>query len=87
MTDGGLKWLSESFKLCSPLNKTDIPMFKDYLNNLWTNVAMMDYPYPTTFLMPLPGNPVKVRLPCCYNSLLVLICSFLYFSKYARRCS
>lgn len=56
-----MKWLNSKFGMCTPLKKTDGPMFKDYLNNLWTNVAMMNYPYPTEFLMPLPGNPVKVR--------------------------
>lgn len=60
-TDDGLKWLTGQFQLCSPLTKDLVPVLKDYLTNLWTNVAMMDYPYPTTFLMPLPGNPVKVR--------------------------
>ncbi len=59
-TAAGLKWVSDTFKLCKPLGKGDVPAFKDYLNNLWTNIAMMDYPYPTTFLMPLPGHPVKV---------------------------
>ncbi len=57
-----LKWLNDEYRLCKPLKTpSDIRAFKDYLNNLWTNVAMMDYPYPTTFLMPLPGNPVKVN--------------------------
>jgi len=55
----GLKWLQDEFELCDTLKKEDVPAFKAYLNNLWTNVAMMDYPYPTTFLMPLPGNPVR----------------------------
>ena len=62
-SDAGLKWLSDSFRLCKPLKSGggDVQGFKDYLADLWTNVAMMDYPYPTSFLMPLPGNPVKVR--------------------------
>ncbi|XP_059079280.1 lysosomal Pro-X carboxypeptidase-like [Tigriopus californicus] len=58
-TDDGLKWMSEQFRFCKPLTKNDVTAFKGYLNELWTNVAMMDYPYSTTFLMPLPGNPVK----------------------------
>jgi lysosomal Pro-X carboxypeptidase len=37
----------------------DVTQFKAYLNDLWINVAMMDYPYPTDFLMPLPGDPVN----------------------------
>jgi len=37
----------------------DFTHFKAYLNDLWTNLAMMDYPYPTSFLMPLPGKPVN----------------------------
>ena len=61
-TADGLKWISDQMKLCSPLkNAADVVTLKGYLSNLWTNVAMMDYPYPTSFLMPLPGNPVAVR--------------------------
>ena len=61
-TKEGMNWLKEKFKLCQPAfnTTTDIANLKDYLNELWTNVAMMDYPYPTSFLMPLPGNPVEV---------------------------
>jgi len=55
----GLDWLNKEFKFCKPLKtKDDVTNFKSYLNDLWTNVAMMDYPYPTTFLMPLPGYPI-----------------------------
>ena len=58
-SEDGLDWLNKEFKFCKPLKtKDDVINFKSYLNDLWTNVAMMDYPYPTTFLMPLPGYPV-----------------------------
>jgi hypothetical protein len=57
----GLKWLNDAFKFCTPLKgKDDVTKLKAYLNNLWTDLVMMDYPYPTNFLMPLPGNPVQV---------------------------
>ena len=60
ISDEGLSWFNEAFKFCTPLSKRDqVVAFKGYLNDLWTNIAMMDYPYPTSFLMPLPGNPVK----------------------------
>jgi lysosomal Pro-X carboxypeptidase len=54
--------LNEEFKMCEPLKKVEVVQFKGYLNEIWTNIAMMDYPYSTSFLMPLPGNPVKVCL-------------------------
>ena len=68
-TKEGMKWLSDNFKLCTELNSTaDVANLKDYLNEAWTNVAMMNYPYPTSFLMPLPGNPVEVRSKILYCS-------------------
>jgi len=59
-TADGLTWFNNQFKFCTALTTmTQVVQFKAYLNDLWTNIAMMDYPYPTTFLMPLPGNPVS----------------------------
>ena len=61
-TAEGMAWLKDKFKLCQAVFNTteQVSTLKGYLNDLWTNVAMMDYPYPTSFLMPLPGNPVQV---------------------------
>ena len=62
-TKDGMDWLKEKFELCQPVFNTteDVATLKGFLSDLWTNVAMMDYPYPTSFLMPLPGNPVEVK--------------------------
>merc|ERR1719481_2228787 len=57
----GFAWLNANFKLCPSSHLTtvaNISSLKSYLTDLWTNLAMMDYPYPTTFLAPLPANPV-----------------------------
>jgi len=59
----GLDWINENFKLCDNSKLTsseNVTLIKAYLTDLWTNLAMMDYPYPTSFLSPLPANPVSV---------------------------
>ncbi|XP_045116836.1 lysosomal Pro-X carboxypeptidase-like [Portunus trituberculatus] len=59
--DEGLAWLSKTWKLCKPLKSTaDVDTLKAYLMDVWTNLAMVDYPYPANFLAPLPAYPVKV---------------------------
>lgn len=55
----GLDWLSANYKLCQPFTHPDnVTLLKGYLTDMWTNLAMMDYPYPTSFLAPLPAYPV-----------------------------
>ena len=68
-----MDWMKDQFKLCQDVfNTTEhVAQLKDYLNNLWINVAMMDYPYPTSFLMPLPGKPVEVKYD--YNNVITLL--------------
>lgn len=57
----GLAWFNEKWRFCTPLaGVQDVDKFKAFLSDLWTNLVMMDYPYPTSFLSPLPGNPVLV---------------------------
>ena len=58
----GLNWINKNYNLCPDslmVNQTSVSKLIAYLSDLWTNLAMMDYPYPTHFLAPLPANPVN----------------------------
>ncbi|KAM7398998.1 hypothetical protein PAMP_018293 [Pampus punctatissimus] len=60
-TASGLQWLSEEFSLCTPLkNVMDVVGFKNWLQETWVNLAMVDYPYEASFLQPLPRWPIQV---------------------------
>jgi lysosomal Pro-X carboxypeptidase len=57
-TPAGLAQLTQIFNLCSPLeNSNDL---SSELQDAWGSVAMVNYPYPTTFLEDLPAWPVSV---------------------------
>lgn len=67
----GLKELSTTFALCKPLTSmNDYHHLLGWIRNAFTYLAMMDYPYPTSFMGNLPGYPVKVRQ--CDDELFVL---------------
>uniref|UniRef100_A0A8D1E7N8 Lysosomal Pro-X carboxypeptidase n=1 Tax=Sus scrofa TaxID=9823 RepID=A0A8D1E7N8_PIG len=73
----GLHWLSEALHLCTPLtNSQDVQRLKDWISETWVNLAMVDYPYESDFLQPLPAWPIKVvcqylKNPNVSDSLLV----------------
>ncbi|XP_076371487.1 lysosomal Pro-X carboxypeptidase isoform X1 [Tachypleus tridentatus] len=58
-TDKGLKWLTTRFNLCSSLTHESLEDFISWLKETWQFLAMTDYPYPTSFLVPLPAYPIK----------------------------
>lgn len=59
--DEGKKWISENWNLCTAIkNASDVQALKDWLTDVYSNLAMVNYPYPTNFLIELPGNPVLV---------------------------
>ncbi|WAQ98686.1 PCP-like protein [Mya arenaria] len=59
-TDAGRDFLTKTFRLCGPLTSTtDVTLFKAWLVEAWTDLAMVNYPYPANFLENLPGWPVK----------------------------
>lgn len=58
--DEGKLWLSKEWKLCKPLNSSqDITDLTEALEELYGNIAMINYNYPTNFLAPVPANPVQ----------------------------
>lgn len=68
-TQGGLDWISKEFKLCNA--SKDIEKFKDWLADVYTNLAMVNYPYPTNFLANLPAYPIKEICSYYQNDTLV----------------
>ncbi|VVC30216.1 Alpha/Beta hydrolase fold,Peptidase S28 [Cinara cedri] len=56
----GKSWLSRKWKLCTPLSDdSDVVNLKFWAQNVYVNLAMVNYPYPANFLAPLPGHPIK----------------------------
>ncbi|XP_046669281.1 lysosomal Pro-X carboxypeptidase-like [Homalodisca vitripennis] len=59
-TDEGKSWLSSTWNLCEPLQSSkNISALRSYLNYIYANLGMGNYPYPTDFVAPLPGHPVR----------------------------
>lgn len=57
----GSDWLHKNWNLCQPVkNSTDLDMLMDYLNSMYSDLAMVNYPFASDFLMPLPAEPVRV---------------------------
>ncbi|XP_020292385.1 lysosomal Pro-X carboxypeptidase [Pseudomyrmex gracilis] len=69
--DEGKKWLSDNWKLCEPLKTVEnINTLKDFLQDIYIDLAMVNYPYETDFLAPLPGNPINAFCRHLTNSSL-----------------
>ncbi|XP_033632397.1 lysosomal Pro-X carboxypeptidase-like [Asterias rubens] len=59
-TVGGRKQLQMSLRLCDSLDTMDkVTDVKAWLSETWFNLAMVDYPYPASFLEPLPAFPIE----------------------------
>jgi len=60
LTEEGRNQLTTTFSLCSPLkNYIQVLDFVDWLNEIYGDVAMMNYPYPAFFVQPLPAWPIR----------------------------
>lgn len=57
-SEKGLAKLKEIFKLCKPLKNSD--ELKNWIIDIYGNTAMVNYPYETNFIAPLPEWPVRV---------------------------
>ncbi|XP_027346530.1 lysosomal Pro-X carboxypeptidase isoform X2 [Abrus precatorius] len=56
-TNNGLERLTKTFNLCQQLKRTGD--LNDWLESAYSYLAMVNYPYPSEFLMPLPGHPIR----------------------------
>eukprot|EP00762_Andalucia_godoyi_P005095 ANDGO_04035.mRNA.1 Prolyl carboxy peptidase like protein 5 len=68
-TQAGFEFLQQNLNLCAPLKSTDFNNLVGYYENIFTDLAMIDYPYATSFLAPVPANPVNVTCRSMLGSL------------------
>ncbi|XP_026866649.2 dipeptidyl peptidase 2 [Electrophorus electricus] len=65
--------IQSAFSLCkTPSSPKDIHQLNGFLRNAFTLLAMLDYPYSTTFITALPAFPVKVVCDTLLNGTDVL---------------
>jgi len=60
----GLNFLQTNFRICQSLSPNNYTAVRDWLQDTYGNLAMMNYPYSTQFLKKVPGHPVRVS--CSY---------------------
>ena len=58
--EGKFDEITDTFGTCQKINESNVKHLLGWIRNAFTDLAMMNYPYPTNFLAPLPGHPVKV---------------------------
>ncbi|CAH1109178.1 unnamed protein product [Psylliodes chrysocephalus] len=57
----GMDFISTTWKLCRKLKgPEDVEILLNWLSNIYVNLAMVNYHYPTDLYAPLPAYPVKV---------------------------
>ena len=62
-TESGRQTLFKNLRLCAPLKSSDdTDVILGWLSEVYDNLAMVDYPYPASFLEPLPAYPIKVNV-------------------------
>ena len=57
-TASGLERLTTLFKFCRPVKSAD--EVKNWLSDMYAQIGMADYPYPTSFISELPAFPIRV---------------------------
>ncbi|KAF5454283.1 hypothetical protein F2P56_023960 [Juglans regia] len=57
LKNDGLLQLTKTFHLCRTLKRTED--LRDWLDSAYSYLAMVNYPYSSDFLMPLPGHPIR----------------------------
>ena len=61
MTEDGRRFLTETLGLCTPVSyPNETANVKNWLNEVWGNMAMVNYPYEANFVEHLPAWPVQV---------------------------
>ncbi|KAL2522446.1 Serine carboxypeptidase S28 family protein [Forsythia ovata] len=79
----GLLHLTSTFRFCKKLETADD--LSNWLSSAYSYLAMGNYPYPSDFLMPMPGNPIKEvcrRIDSCPDGTGILQCIFEGVSVY-----
>ncbi|KAL1438563.1 hypothetical protein MTO96_047922 [Rhipicephalus appendiculatus] len=55
----GAQAIGERFHLCGNYTSKNFTNLRDWLTDLYANLAMVNYPYDNSFLAPVPGHPVR----------------------------